>query len=76
MTLTTWELESVKSKVIQKVSFILSNDVYNNLTEQEKEEKRLALTEKFLDQEFDKANDKPLPTAPSKKSDVATAIID
>ena len=47
-----------------KVDFILGSDVYNNLSVHEIALKRLELTEKFLDAEFDKAIAKRLPPPP------------
>lgn len=75
MTLTNSELESVRTKVDQKVSFILSSPVYNNLSEEELENKRIQLTEKYLEAEFDKCADRPIPKPP-KPDAVATAIMD
>lgn len=58
------ELQAVQDRVEAKVHFILSSAVYNNLSEDEINEKRLKLTEKFLDAEFDKASAAQLPPPP------------
>lgn len=58
------ELQAVRKRVETKVDFILGSDVYNNLSVHEIALKRLELTEKFLDAEFDKATAKRLPPPP------------
>ena len=58
MKLSAGELERVKTRVDEKVEFILSSNVYSELSEGEKADKKLQLTEKFLDKEFDRINNK------------------
>jgi hypothetical protein len=64
MPIENVELQAVRKQVETKVDFILASDVYNNLSVQEIALKRLELTEKFLDAEFDKATAKRLPPPP------------
>jgi hypothetical protein len=64
MPIENVELQAVRKRVETKVDFILASDVYNNLSVQEIALKRLELTEKFLDAEFDKATAKRLPPPP------------
>jgi hypothetical protein len=64
MPIENVELQAVRKRVETKVDFILASDVYNNLSVQEIALKRLELTEKFLDAEFDKATAKKLPPPP------------
>ena len=70
MVLTAAILQDIRDNVQAKVEFILSAHE-NNLDEEQLRQRRTKLTEKYLEEEYERALHADLPPPPGKQDEVA-----